>query len=45
MMDQMPRNSKQIFTGYGGSMGKIDYDIGFLYYYYPEEDADEPGSV
>ena len=32
------------YTGYGGSMGKIDYDIGFLYYYYPEEDADEPGS-
>ena len=32
------------YTGYGGSYGKIDYDLGFLYYYYPEEDADEPGS-
>ena len=32
------------YTGYGGSAGSIDYDIGFLYYYYPEEDADEPGS-
>ena len=32
------------YTGYGGSYGKVDYDLGFLYYYYPEEDADEPGS-
>ena len=32
------------YTGYGGSVGSLDYDLGFLYYYYPEEGADEPGS-
>ena len=32
------------YTGYGGSVGSLDYDLGFLYYYYPEESADEPGS-
>ena len=30
-----------IYFGIGGSFGSVDYDLGGLFYYYPEENSDE----